>query len=119
MEGGEQLRWLDRLDLEHDNLRTAADWAAESGEADREARMAGAMWMFWVFRGHLGEGCARLDSAIGSGGGEPRARGLALVAKADLVACLAGDYGSARDARRGRASDRAARRRIACSKGGR
>ena len=97
LEGGEQLEWLDRLDLEHDNLRAAADWAAQSGAADREVRMAGAMWMFWVFRGHLGEGFARLDSAIDTGGGEPRARGLALVAKADLVACLAGDYASARE----------------------
>jgi predicted ATPase/class 3 adenylate cyclase/DNA-binding CsgD family transcriptional regulator len=98
LEGHDQLTWLDRLDREHDNLRAAADWAAASGDGDRETRLAGTLWLFWVYRGHLSEGRARLDSALAGEGGELRARGAALVAQADVIACLAGDFGGARGA---------------------
>ena len=48
--------WLDRLDVEHDNLRTALAWSLELGEAALGLRMVGILAWFWRLRGHLREG---------------------------------------------------------------
>ena len=54
--GPETKRWLDRVELEHDNLRAALRWALESGQAEIGLLTAGRIWRFWHQRGHLGEG---------------------------------------------------------------
>ncbi|MEO8345372.1 MAG: tetratricopeptide repeat protein [Betaproteobacteria bacterium] len=55
--GAEEQEWLDRLETEHDNLRSALVWSATpGGEAAGGLRMAGALYRFWYVRGHLGEG---------------------------------------------------------------
>jgi predicted ATPase/class 3 adenylate cyclase len=55
---------LDRLEGEHDNLRTALQWAANRGAAEIALRMAGALWRFWYTRGYLSEGQHWLESAL-------------------------------------------------------
>jgi tetratricopeptide (TPR) repeat protein len=50
------LAWLERLDTEHDNLRTALGWALERGESDQALRLAGALAYFWILRGYMSEG---------------------------------------------------------------
>lgn len=50
--------WLDRLGIEHDNLRGALAWAMERGDADTGLRLVAAVFRFWVVRGHLREGRA-------------------------------------------------------------
>ncbi len=62
--GGEQKRWLDRLEMEHDNLRAALDWSLETGNAKAALRMAGALWRFWGGRGHPTEGRSFLKRAL-------------------------------------------------------
>ena len=47
---------LARLDDEHDNLRAALRWALDRGDRVTARRLAGALWRFWVQRGHLSEG---------------------------------------------------------------
>jgi predicted ATPase/DNA-binding SARP family transcriptional activator len=46
----------DLFEEEHDNLRAALEWAAESDEPELEVRLAVAARWFWIVRGHLGEG---------------------------------------------------------------
>ena len=60
--GPAALEWLDRLDAEQDNLRTALDRCGD--DARRYARLAGAMRTFWDTRGHYTEGWARLERAV-------------------------------------------------------
>ncbi|MFN2383732.1 MAG: tetratricopeptide repeat protein, partial [Gemmatimonadota bacterium] len=58
-----QGEWLERLDLEHDNLRGALDHSI--GASDPAAvRLAAALWTFWWMRGHLTEGRRWLQRAL-------------------------------------------------------
>jgi len=56
--------WLDRLEDEHDNFRSALDGLEASGASERRLRLAGALWRFWYLKGHLAEGSRRLESAL-------------------------------------------------------
>jgi predicted ATPase/DNA-binding SARP family transcriptional activator len=64
LRGPEQQRWLNVLDKEHDNLRAALTWLAESGEAEAGLRLAGALYWFWRVRGYFAEGLRWLEGAI-------------------------------------------------------
>jgi predicted ATPase len=80
----ESREWLDRLELEHDNLRAALDRLEASGDGERAMRLAGAVSLFWSSRGHLAEGRRRLEGALR---GEPptAARAKALDGAAELA----------------------------------
>lgn len=55
--GAKQKRWLDRLEVEHDNLRAALTWALERPESGALGpRMCAALWRFWCYRCHWREG---------------------------------------------------------------
>ncbi len=55
--GADQVEWLDRLEVEHDNLREVLTWS-QTGEGSVEVglRLAVAIGWFWFVRGHLREG---------------------------------------------------------------
>jgi predicted ATPase/class 3 adenylate cyclase len=63
--------WLERLETEHDNFRVALSWALEHGEAETALRLAGALGVFWLMRGHLSEGASWLESALRHADGIP------------------------------------------------
>jgi predicted ATPase/DNA-binding SARP family transcriptional activator len=66
LHGPEQLRWLDRLEAEHDNLRAALEWALGAGDLPASAlRLAGSLGLFWDLRGHFSEGRRWLDQVLG------------------------------------------------------
>src|SRR3989440_6836786 len=78
--------WLERLEREHDNLRTALQWALESGSAEVALRLGIALERFWVVRGQRYEGLAFLQRAL-AGSAEVAAtiRAKALLAAARLA----------------------------------
>lgn len=70
--------WLEQMETEHDNLRTALEWGDAHGRHEVTLEMAAALWRFWFHRGHLIEGRRILQRAV-SYPGLPhplRARGL-------------------------------------------
>jgi predicted ATPase/DNA-binding CsgD family transcriptional regulator len=68
LNGAEQGRWLARLELEHDNLRAALRRSLEAPAAETAMRLAGALWEFWLQRGHISEGAGWLERAIAASG---------------------------------------------------
>jgi predicted ATPase/DNA-binding SARP family transcriptional activator len=67
------------LEEEQGNFRAALDWSANTGDAELQLRLAGALAYFWVVRGHLSEGQRRVEAALRHGDDAPaplRARAL-------------------------------------------
>ena len=62
--GSEQKKWLDRLEMDHDNFRAAFDWGVAHGDAQGGMALGAAFWRFWQMRGHLQEGRARLEAIL-------------------------------------------------------
>src|SRR5262249_800286 len=63
--------WLDRVQAEHDNVRTALAWSVENGEAATALRLAGPLTPFWDLRPPISEGrewLARVLSLAGASG---------------------------------------------------
>ena len=60
----EQVLWLNRLEVEHDNLRVAQDWFMQHDNATLAFRLAVALRYFWRVRGYYSEGCLRLQRAL-------------------------------------------------------
>jgi predicted ATPase/class 3 adenylate cyclase len=76
--------WVERLEREHDNLRSALDELEASGKTQHALRLAGALSRFWFTKGHLLEGRRRLESALRADERPTGARAKALV-KASLM----------------------------------
>jgi predicted ATPase/class 3 adenylate cyclase len=55
---------LDRLELEHDNLRAALAWATAGRHAELALRLGTAQWRFWQMRGYIDEGLERLAAVL-------------------------------------------------------
>ena len=89
--GPQQSHWLARLKLEHDNLRAALDFA----RGPAAARLAAALWRFWLVHGHLNEGSQRLDEILADPSAPPRVR-VKLLTGAGTMAHNQGRYRAAR-----------------------
>jgi predicted ATPase/class 3 adenylate cyclase len=62
--GPEHMRWLDRIERDHDNIRAALRWSIEKDQANVGLRIGGALWRFWHLRGHFTEGRAWLGELL-------------------------------------------------------
>lgn len=94
LDGPEQGRWLDLLELEHPNLRAALTDAMETSPR-RALEIAVALGRFWEVRGYISEGRRWLKEALGQGYADSDGLRAAALAAAGTLARTAGDYPSA------------------------
>jgi len=86
--GGPDVRtWLDRLEVDHDNLRAAMAWsiADSTSTNDMALRLSGALARFWWIAGHFTEGSRWLQHALASSADRTAARMKALYGAAWLA----------------------------------
>ncbi len=89
--GPDQMRWLGRLEADHDNLRAALAWALDGEDIELGMRLAGALGYFWVRQGHHTEGqrwVSRTLEADVSRAASPSVRATALFTSALLATYL-------------------------------
>ncbi len=95
--GAEQAAWFNRLEAEHDNLRTALEYSMERGEVEAALRLASAVARFWFVRGYSAEGRGWLEAALNRSSGAPAAvRASALNAAGNLAVLGQSDYTAGR-----------------------
>jgi predicted ATPase/DNA-binding SARP family transcriptional activator len=89
--GPDRATALDRLEMDHGNLRSAWDGAVATADGEALARFARALFWFWNFGGHFDEGRKRCEAALDR---IPEAsRGWAdLLWAAGALAWMQGDY---------------------------
>jgi predicted ATPase/transcriptional regulator with XRE-family HTH domain len=92
MKGPEQLAWLDRLELEHNNLRAVLRWTLDAGDAGTALELAGTLWRFWLTHGHLTEGRKWLLEALEAAEDTPHAVLANALNGAGNLACACGDF---------------------------
>jgi predicted ATPase len=64
METLQRHTWLDLLEMERDNLRSAISHLVATENLDLEMRFGGALARFWIFHGHWDEGGNILDDTV-------------------------------------------------------
>ena len=87
--GPHEARWLERIRLEHDNLRSALEWS-EANLPGEGLRLAGILGVYWYIVGQLDEGRRWLEGALAVAGESPE-RGVALV-RVGRLALKQGDW---------------------------
>jgi predicted ATPase/class 3 adenylate cyclase len=67
LSGSDQREWLDRLELEHDDIRAVIDRAVARPDPAVAIGLGFAMWRFWQKHGHLAEARWRLEQMAKAG----------------------------------------------------
>jgi predicted ATPase/transcriptional regulator with XRE-family HTH domain len=95
LQGAEQVRWMQRLNAENNNLRAALAWSlSELGDAELGLQAAAALWWFWWTNGQVGEGRDWFTQLLAHPAGDA-ARARASLG-AGILGFFAGDFGAAR-----------------------
>jgi predicted ATPase/class 3 adenylate cyclase len=92
---GSPKAWLDRLEVENANIRTALDHLEASGSGEHMQRLCGAIWRFWAIRGYIAEGRRRVEAALEADSRATIARARALNG-ATVMALVTGEAMAAR-----------------------
>jgi len=93
LRAADQVAWLNRLQIEHDNLRTALEWClAAPGRGTHALELASALFWFWTKRGYFSEGQQSLERALaGAAEVSPALRAKALIGLSHMT-YFQGDY---------------------------
>jgi predicted ATPase/transcriptional regulator with XRE-family HTH domain len=97
--GRAQIRALEQLKAERDNIRAALRWAAGGGPSELEIglKIASDLWRFWQVDGRAGEGLYWIEEALSRAGGiDDSLRATALIAAGEL-ACVVGNLATAHE----------------------
>lgn len=93
LERADQDRWLDILETEHDNLRTALDWGLSAPHPERGRRLAAALPRLWLLHGRqANEGIGWLQRAIDRAPDDGSTLQARLLVGVALVAAPAGRF---------------------------
>lgn len=65
-----QQLWLNWLETEHDNLRTALSWALESKRIETGLRLASALTYFWEIHSYVQEGLSWMERLLAAAGAD-------------------------------------------------
>jgi tetratricopeptide (TPR) repeat protein len=92
VEGAQQAAWLDRLEEEHDNIRTALSWSlGQEEDPELALRMCAALGEFWYLRGHYGEVRRWLEEALAKSSPARTAARARVLQRVSWLAYLQGD----------------------------
>ncbi|MDX1415194.1 MAG: LuxR C-terminal-related transcriptional regulator [Candidatus Promineifilaceae bacterium] len=99
LEGEHQNMWLQRFELEKDNLRAAYRWAIESGDGVLAMRLAAGLRLFWFLTGRWSEGRRSLEEvvALETDTTPDQALRARVLYQASLMAQYQSDFARARD----------------------
>jgi tetratricopeptide (TPR) repeat protein len=64
LSGEDQATWLDRMEADHDNLRSAIEWSLQGIKAQSALLLTSTVQPFWYVRGYHREGFEKLRSAL-------------------------------------------------------
>ena len=92
--GDEKGIWLDRLEAEHDNLRSALVWSLETGEIEKGAELILPILDFYWFRGYSKEAREWMDKFLEIESPASQRRAL-LLQKAGWLTRASGDFNKA------------------------
>jgi predicted ATPase len=99
VEGAQQPAWVERLEEEHDNIRTALSWSLGQGQDPELAlRMGAALGEFWNLRGHYGEVRRWFEEALAKSSPAPTAARARALQRVSWLAYLQGDLDRAEEA---------------------
>jgi len=87
-----QAEWLELLDNDHSNARSALAFLLERGDFERTLRLVGALAMFWLKKGYLSEGRRWLEATLRATDGQRTAARAKALGGAALLASLQGDW---------------------------
>lgn len=97
LQESEQAEWLEHLEREHDNLRTALEWSLrEEEKVEAGLRLAVALADFWRMRGYWSEGRQWLKEALPKSQRVPLDLRAKVLNVAGLLAWAQSDYAAAR-----------------------
>jgi predicted ATPase/DNA-binding CsgD family transcriptional regulator len=63
LDGSDQPEWLEKLEIEQDNLRGALSWA-HACDPESMGQLTGALWPFWYRRGYYAEAREWVERAV-------------------------------------------------------
>jgi len=64
LKGRDQVRWIERMDAEHDNHRAALRWALDGADPNLGLRLVVELWFVWILRRPLSEIRSWLSEAL-------------------------------------------------------